>query len=71
MIFKAFEDIAQLEKGGKAQIINGIQEMIDQGLKVYAVKLPPDGILLDIGNLESCWRSFNIFCQSLKNRKQG
>ncbi len=68
-IFKALEDTAQQKKGGEVQITDGIQEMIDQGLKVYAVKLPPDGILIDIGNPESCWQSFNISYQNLKNRK--
>ncbi len=70
-IFKALEDTAQPEKAGEMQITDGIQEMINQGLKVYAVKLPPDGILLDIGNPESCWQSFNISYQNLKNRKRG
>jgi dTDP-glucose pyrophosphorylase len=70
-IFKALEDTAQPEKGGEMQITDGIQWMIDQGLKVYAVKLPPDRILLDIGNPESCWQSFYISYQNLKNRKKG
>jgi len=53
-------------KGGELQLTDGIQKLIDWGLRVYAVKLPPDGIRLDIGNPSSCWEAFNLSYQNLK-----
>jgi len=64
VIFKALEAIPL--KSGEIQLTDGIQKMIDWGLKVYAVKLPSDRILLDIGNPDSCWQAFNVSYQNLK-----
>jgi len=65
IIFKALEVISPGE-GGEIQLTDGIQKLIDWGSKVYAVKLAPDGIVLDIGNPDSCWNAFNISYQNLK-----
>jgi len=65
-IFKALEAISP-GKGGEMQLTDGIQMLIDWGLKVLAVKLEPHMIRLDIGNPESCWealnRSYQYFCE--------
>jgi UTP--glucose-1-phosphate uridylyltransferase len=69
IIFKALETIPP-GKGGEIQLTDGIQKLIDWGLKVYAIKLPPDGIKLDIGNPDSCWEAFNLSYQNLKAKKK-
>lgn len=69
IIFKALEAIPP-GKDGEIQLTDGIQKLIDWGLKVYAIKLPPDGIRLDIGNPDSCWQAFNLSYQNLKSKKK-
>ena len=68
VIFKALDATPQ-DKGGEMQLTDGIQRLIDWGLKVYAVKLPPEAIRLDIGNPESCWEAFNMSYQNLKKNR--
>jgi UTP--glucose-1-phosphate uridylyltransferase len=68
VIFKALEATTK-GKGGEIQLTDGIQKMIDWGLNVYAVKLPLDNIIVDIGNPESCWEAFNSSYQNLKKNK--
>jgi UTP--glucose-1-phosphate uridylyltransferase len=64
-LFKALDAISP-DKGGEVELTDGIQRLIEWGLKVLAVKLEPDMIRLDIGNPESCWeavsRSYRHFC---------
>jgi len=68
VIFKALEATPP-GKGGELQLTDGIQRLIDWGLKVYAVRLPADGMKLDIGNPRSCWEAFNLSYHSLKDNK--
>ncbi len=68
MIFEALEATPQ-GKGGEMQLTDGIQRLIDWDLKVYAIKLPPNTIRLDIGNPESCWQAFNLSYQNLKKEQ--
>jgi len=68
IIFKALEATSP-GKSGELQLTDGIQRLIDWRLKVYAVKLPPDGIRLDIGNPSSCWEAFNLSYQNLRRNK--
>jgi len=53
-IFDALESI-EPGVGGEVQLTDGIQRMVDSGLKVYAIKLNSDEIRLDIGTPETCW----------------
>jgi len=59
VIFKALE-VIQPGKGGEVQLTDGIQKLIDWGLKVVAIELEPDEISLDIGNPESCWEAMSL-----------
>lgn len=59
VIFKALE-VTQPGKGGEIQLTDGIQRLIDWGLKVIAVKLEEDEVRLDIGSPESCWEALNL-----------
>ena len=67
VIFKAL-DTTPPSKGGEIQLTDGIQKLIEWGLKVYAVKLSSDGVRFDIGNPYSCWRAFNQSYKSLLGR---
>lgn len=62
VIFKALE-VTQPGKGGEIQLTDGIQRLIDWGLKVMAVKLEEDEVRLDIGSPESCWEALNLSYQ--------
>lgn len=53
-IFDALEFIGP-GVGGEMQLTDGIKRMIDSGSKVYALKLNPNEIRLDIGTPETCW----------------
>ncbi|MBO3803693.1 MAG: NTP transferase domain-containing protein [Candidatus Brockarchaeota archaeon] len=55
-IFKALE-VSSTGKGGERQLTDGIQTMIDWGLKVYAVKRKEGETSLDIGGAETYWRA--------------
>ena len=69
IIFKALET-TPLGKSNELQLTDGIQKLIEWGLKVYAVKLPSDGIRLDIGSSDSCWNAFNISYENLVLNKK-
>ncbi len=56
VIFKALERLPP-GKGGEIQLTDGIQKLIDWGLKVYAIELHPEDVRLDIGNPESYWEA--------------
>jgi UTP--glucose-1-phosphate uridylyltransferase len=66
VIFKALERTLP-GKGGEIQLTDAIQRLIDWGLNVFAVKLNPDEIRLDIGNPETYWEalslSYKYFCR--------
>lgn len=54
VIFKALKETPP-GKGDEIQLTDGIQKLIDWGLKVYAIKLSPKDIRLDIGTIETYW----------------
>jgi len=68
IIFKALETTAP-GKNGEIQLTDGIQRLIDWGLKVYAVKVQPGAVRLDMGNPDSCWEAFNLSYQNLRRTK--
>jgi len=68
IIFKALETTAP-GKNGEIQLTDGIQRLIDWGLKVYAVRVPSDGIRLDVGNPDSCWEAFDLSYRNLRRTK--
>jgi UTP--glucose-1-phosphate uridylyltransferase len=69
IIFKALEATTQ-GKNGEIQLTDGIQKLIDWGLKVYAVKLDKSYAHLDIGSPERYWEalelSYKQFCRKPK-----
>ncbi|MEM2143719.1 MAG: sugar phosphate nucleotidyltransferase [Candidatus Jordarchaeaceae archaeon] len=67
VIFKALKATPP-GKGGEMQLTDGIQKLIEWGLKVYAVKMPSDDIMVDIGNPESCWQAFKLSYQYLMKK---
>lgn len=54
IIFKVLEGTSP-GKGNEIQLTDGIQKLIDLGLKTHAVKLTPSDIWLDIGTIETYW----------------
>jgi UTP--glucose-1-phosphate uridylyltransferase len=46
--------------GNEVQLTDGIQKLIDWGLKVYAIKLSSRDIRLDIGTIETYWSALEI-----------
>ena len=65
IIFKALEATSP-NKGGELELTCGIQKLVDWGFKVYAMKLPPNEISLDIGNPSSCMEAFNFSYKNLR-----
>lgn len=59
VIFKALE-VTSPGAGGEVQLTDGIQKLIEWGLKVVAVKLEPEAVRLDIGDPESCWKALSL-----------
>ena len=66
IIFKALE-ATKPGKDGEIQLTDGIQKLVDWGLKVYAVKLDKGYSHLDIGSPERYWDalelSYKQFCK--------
>lgn len=70
IIFKALENITP-GKNGEIQLTDGIQKLIDWGLKVYAVKLDKSYAHLDIGSPERYWEALELsYKQSCKRNTQ-
>jgi UTP--glucose-1-phosphate uridylyltransferase len=69
VIFKALET-TKPGKNGEIQLTDGIQKLIDDELKVYAVKLDQNYAHLDIGSPERYWDalelSYQHFCRRSK-----
>jgi UTP--glucose-1-phosphate uridylyltransferase len=69
LIFKALET-TKPGKNGEIQLTDGIQKLIDDRLKVYAVKLDKNYVHLDIGSPERYWEalelSYQHFCRKTK-----
>ncbi len=58
-VFKAL-DHTLVGKGGEVQLTDGVQHMVDAGLRVFAWELEDDGVRLDIGSPESYWEAQNL-----------
>jgi UTP--glucose-1-phosphate uridylyltransferase len=54
IIFKALEN-TRPDRGGELQLTDAIQTLIEWNLKVYAIRLRPNELWLDIGNPEMYW----------------
>ena len=69
IIFKAIE-VTPPGKGGEIQLTDGIQKVVDWGLKVHAVPLKEDQLRLDIGSPKTYWEaltlSYNYFSKHIK-----
>jgi len=59
VIFKALE-VTPPGKGGEVQLTDGIQKVVDWGLKVHAVPLKEDQLRLDIGNPKNYWEALQL-----------
>ncbi len=59
VIFKALQSTAA-GHAGELQLTDGLQKMIDWGLKVYSARAAPDEIWLDIGSPDTYWEAQNI-----------
>jgi UTP--glucose-1-phosphate uridylyltransferase len=62
VIFKALE-ATEPGKNGEIQLTDGIQKLVDWGLKVYAIKLDRDHSHLDIGSPERYWDALKLSYQ--------
>lgn len=58
-IFRALKETAP-GVGNEIQLTDSIQKLIDWGLKVYAIKLGPNDIRLDIGTIETYWNALEL-----------
>jgi UTP--glucose-1-phosphate uridylyltransferase len=56
-------------KGGEIQLTDAIQELIDRGRRVQAIKLAPDDIRLDIGTPESYWEALQLSHRYASSKK--
>jgi UTP--glucose-1-phosphate uridylyltransferase len=63
-IFDALESI-EFEVGGEVQLTDGIQGMINSNSKVYALKLNPEEVGLEIGTPETCWDALSSSYKNL------
>jgi UTP--glucose-1-phosphate uridylyltransferase len=70
IIFKALKEIP-LGKGNEIQLTDGIQKLIDWGLKVYAIKLSSSDIRLDIGTIETYWDALRLSYHYTKGGEDG
>lgn len=65
-IFNALQETLP-GRGGEIQLTDAIQKMIEWGLNVYAIRLGPGDIRLDIGSPETYWQALSIshqqFCK--------
>lgn len=67
VIFKALKETAP-GVGNEIQLTDGIQKLIDGGLKVYAIKLSPNDIRLDIGTIETYWDALKLSYQHMQGK---
>jgi UTP--glucose-1-phosphate uridylyltransferase len=58
-IFNALQETLP-GRGGEIQLTDAIQKMIEWGLNVYALRLGPGDIRLDIGSPETYWQALSI-----------
>ena len=69
VIFKSLE-VIKPGQSGEIQLTDGIQKLIDWGLKVVAIELEPNEVSLDIGNPESCWDAISLSYKYFHNGKK-
>jgi len=69
-LFKALEN-TRPGKGGEIQLTDAIQTLIERGLKVYATKLRPDEVKLDIGNPDMYWEALKTSYDYAKSKLTG
>jgi dTDP-glucose pyrophosphorylase len=55
--------------GGEVQLTDAIQELIDRGHRVRAIKLRDDDIRLDIGTPETYWEALELSHRYALSRK--
>jgi UTP--glucose-1-phosphate uridylyltransferase len=67
VIFKALKE-TPAGKGNEIQLTDGIQKLIDWGLKVHALELGPRDIRMDIGTIETYWNALEISYQHAAGR---
>lgn len=69
VIFKALE-ATQPGRNQEIQLTDAIQKLIDQGLKVYAVKLGKEYAHLDIGSPERYWEALELSHRQSSKKEQ-
>ena len=67
VIFKALE-ATKPGKNGEIQLTDAIQKLVDDGLKVYAVKLDKGYMHLDIGSPERYWEALELSHKQFSKR---
>ena len=67
VIFKALEKTLP-GKGGEIQLTDAIQKLIDWSLNVYAIRLNPDEVRLDIGSPETYWEALSLSHKHFRGR---
>jgi UTP--glucose-1-phosphate uridylyltransferase len=63
-IMKALKSVSA-GKTGEVELTDGIEKIIEEGRRVYAVKLTEDEMRLDVGTPESYWEALNLSHQHL------
>ena len=66
-IFRALESLPKGE--GEAELTNAIEQLIQWGLDVRALRLPEEALHLDIGNPSSYWEALNLSHQLASSAK--
>jgi len=69
VIFKAIKKVPTA-KGRELQLTDGIQNLIDWGHNVYAVKMKPGEVRLDIGNPETYWQALEASYKAFSPKKR-
>ena len=69
-IFNALQETLP-GRGGEIQLTDAIQKMIEWGLNVYALRLGPGDIRLDIGSPETYWQALSISHQQFLKKIRG
>ena len=67
VIFEALE-ATKAGKNGEIQLTDAIQKLVDDGLKVYAVKLDKGYMHLDIGSPERYWEALELSHKQFSKR---
>jgi len=68
VIFEAIKRVPAA-KGRELQLTDGIQNLIDRGHDVYAVKMKPGEVRLDIGTPETYWQALEASYRAFSPKK--